>query len=159
MPLIRLQQHRSKVERIRSLEYQNARPSMAIIYRCNHLIATIDRQITALSNTPLHPVFAQRIALTVFEREEMINMIDCRRDTIQDDADSATAFETVENLDMLEGKLMNNIGEFTNGEINWLKEEAQELFSKCASAVDNGDDSAKKDFGKCKRFTEKLYKS
>ena len=59
MHLIRLQLHRAKVERIRTLEYQNKPVRMHNVIRCNQLIAKIDTQIAAQSNTQMHPILAQ----------------------------------------------------------------------------------------------------
>lgn len=96
------------------------------------------------------------IKLTPFEQYEMLHIIDIRIDTVNEDPDSATPFESPSNLECLRTKLMGGASEFTDGEIEWLKEEAEELLSKCQHNTDNGDDTAKRDLPICKAFLSKL---
>lgn len=53
---------------------------------------------------------------TKYQIDEIIPLIEIRRDTIEDDPDSADDFETTESLDELERKIEANTMDFTENE-------------------------------------------
>ncbi len=62
---------------------------------------------------------------TQYRIQEIIPLIEIRRDTIQEDQESAYGPETVEWLDSLEAKIQSNTMDFTDEEKEWLIEELE----------------------------------
>ncbi len=62
---------------------------------------------------------------TQYQIQEIIPLIEIRRDTIQEDQESAYGPETVEWLDSLEAKIQSNTMDFTDEEKEWLIEELE----------------------------------
>jgi len=60
---------------------------------------------------------------TKLQREEILDSIDLRLDTITDDHESATAFESEESLNKLKSKIEAKQMDLTAGEIEWINEE------------------------------------
>ena len=57
------------------------------------------------------------------QKEEILDAIDLRLDTISDDAESATEFESEQSLNDLKAKVESGNMDFTHGEVEWIKEE------------------------------------
>ena len=57
------------------------------------------------------------------QKEEILDAIDLRLDTISDDVESATAFESEQSLNNLKSKIEGGNMNFTSDEIEWIKEE------------------------------------
>lgn len=63
--------------------------------------------------------------LTPYQKDEILALINIRRETVEDDIESATPFEAIPNsLDTLEGKIKSDDMNFSLAEIEWLVEEA-----------------------------------
>lgn len=59
------------------------------------------------------------------QKEEILDAIDLRIDTISDDTESATHFESEESLNKLKVKIESNSMSFTYDEVEWIKEEME----------------------------------
>lgn len=59
------------------------------------------------------------------QREEILDAIDLRLDTISDDSESATSFESKQSLNALKNKIESGNMIFTNDEAGWIKEEIE----------------------------------
>jgi hypothetical protein len=68
---------------------------------------------------------------------EILDAIDMRRDVITGDADSATEFETVENLNALEAKIKTGSNSFTADESKWLMEEIGDKIEIALAAIED----------------------
>lgn len=66
--------------------------------------------------------------LSNLQKEEILYRVQLRRETIEDDIESATPFEKTEgNLDALEQKILLGLSEYTLEEKQWLREEFEDL--------------------------------
>lgn len=59
------------------------------------------------------------------QKEEILDAIDLRLDTISDDTESATLFEGEQSLNILKSKIENGNMVFTKNEAEWIKEEME----------------------------------
>lgn len=96
-----------------------------------------------------------------FEKDEMLSMIGIRRDTVEEDPESASGIESVDGaLDQLENKIQSGNNSFTKGELEWLKAEADDLLEKTQAAISaDGNPEAKKRLPKIKKFVSDINKA
>lgn len=74
---------------------------------------------------------------TKSQQYEILDSIDLRIDTITDDPESATEFETVENLNALKEKVKVNDMNLSKDERVWIWEEMEWKMEMAKAAVEN----------------------
>lgn len=73
--------------------------------------------------------------LTKLQIEELLPLIEIRRETVEEDPLSGDAFElTPGALDTLEGKLNAGAADYTPEEVAWMVKELNEQISKCEAS-------------------------
>jgi hypothetical protein len=74
---------------------------------------------------------------TPSQKYEILDSIDLRKDTISIDPDSATSFETIDNLNLLSNKVKLGDMNFTDDERVWIWEELEWKVEMTQGAIEN----------------------